>query len=127
MPTSQESLANAKTNVRSYVDFTATYGLKNYAFTITANELFLALGIPATAAPIPSYGSIRIYLGLDNSTGEFKLYITPATGNVNLPGLPGDDFILPDNAQDINAYVLELIYPCPNTCSVNSPLYYLNV
>lgn len=126
MPTSQESLTTAIANVSNYVQFTQNNNLRNYAFTIGAEELFLALGMPAPITP-PSFGNIRIYLGLDNNTGEFKLYITPVTGNVNLPGLAGDDFILPDNTQDANAYVLELIYPCPNTCSVNSPLYYLNV
>ncbi len=125
MPTNQESLASAIVNVGNYVDFTANNNLRNYAFTISAEELFLALGV--ATRPITSFNNIRIYLGLDNSTGEFKLYITPVTGNVNVPGLAGNDFILPDNEQGSNAYVLELIYPCPNTCDVTSPLYYGNV
>ena len=126
MPTNQESLASAIVNVGNYVDFTANNNLRNYAFTISAIELFEALGMSVPTPP-PSFGNIRIYLGIDNSTGEFKLYITPVTGNVNVPGLAGNDFILPDNEQGSNAYVLELIYPCPNTCDVTSPLYYGNV
>lgn len=130
MPTTQESLSTAIANVRNYVQFVQSNSLKNYAFTITAPDLLLALGLdqPTINNLLPTFPfqNIRVYLGLDSATSEFKLYLTPVTGNVNLPGYPGSDFILPDNTQGANAYVLDLIYPCPNCCPTDSPLFYQN-
>ena len=104
------------------------------AYTIRAEDLLGALGIPAKYADssITQYKHARVYLGFRKGKG-FKLFIVPVLGAdlsdsipkggidvyLNKQGLP----IPPDSLKFYSAddeYVLDLNAPCPNTCAETS-------
>jgi hypothetical protein len=106
------------------------------AYTLRAEDLLGALGIPAEYADssITKYKHARVYLGYKKGKG-FKLFILPVYGAdlsgkdtslwkggydvyLNKEGLP-----IPPNSDKSTSdgeYVLDLNAPCPNTCAETS-------
>lgn len=91
------------------------------AYKISAVDMMEVMGIDSTAVR-PKYSFCRAYLGLE-TTGNFKLYLTPVVGNYDV--FFNDSSSQAGKAQR-NSYVLDLIAPCPNTCDTISPLYTFN-
>jgi hypothetical protein len=97
------------------------------AYTIRAEDLLEAMGMPASYAAdttICKYNHVRVYIGLD-AKYKFKLFFTPVTGADLCQSNGGTDKILYDSTAAMPfQYVLDLNAPCPNTCgSGGSPLY----
>jgi hypothetical protein len=115
------------------------YQLPIRAYTIRAEELFAAMGMPDTLAnsALCKYKHIRVYLGFQEKKG-FKLFLVPVEG-ANISGtdsskwVGGRDLMLDSNGTAIrhvpgkatlptDEFVLDLNAPCPNTCAADSSL-----
>jgi hypothetical protein len=104
------------------------------AFTLHADELLDAIGIPEDARSKIKckYEHVRVYVGMnDEATGgekpsDFKLFLVPVEGIVD--GYNGGKDVIPhkkksQNDEGEDEYVYDLIAPCPNTCDTDSPLF----
>jgi hypothetical protein len=105
-------------------------------YTIRAEDLFAAMGMPARFVDSAQFPHIRVYIGFTKDS-TFKLFILPVDG-ANLSGrdktkwVGGRDMFLNDTGgilRDVpkskltdSEYVVDLNAPCPNTCSTNSAL-----
>jgi hypothetical protein len=95
------------------------------AFTIRAEDLFAALGMPDTNIK-PLYTHARVYLAYRIDVG-FKLYVVPVEGADLNSGNAGTDVLIDSTGHanpnsELNKYVLDLNAPCPSICDQNSPL-----
>ncbi|WP_462247648.1 hypothetical protein [Ekhidna sp.] len=132
------SLATAEQNVQYYDSLCkASLGIDPIrAFTIRSVDLVEVMGMKMNVLKKAKYRHVRIYMGLDESTGEFKIYLTPVKGAKLSAGVPGTDVILngPYSGDDGDdggdgeladgdgPYVFDFSKPCPNACDPNSPL-----
>lgn len=102
------------------------------SFTIRAEDLLGAMGMPATLADskICVYKHIRVYLAYRETVG-FKLFLVPVNGADLNKDVPGKDILLDSTGAPIvdpakhlleKQYVLDLNAPCPKTCADGSPL-----
>jgi hypothetical protein len=101
------------------------------SYTIRAEDLVEAMGIPHECAEQAKYKDIRVYLGIDGQN-KFRLLLTPVEGADIEHGVAGDDVILdgqfvsgnnPSGDMQTGRYVMDFTGPCPNSCSSSSPLY----
>ncbi len=104
------------------------------AFTIRSVDLAESIGLDTKYLKKAEYRHIRIYMGLDSATSEFKIYLTPVKGAKLSAGIPGKDVILSgpykgdkdDVADGIGdgdgPFVLDFSQPCPSACDNESPL-----
>ncbi|WP_370090027.1 hypothetical protein [Ekhidna sp.] len=123
------SYEEAKKNI-TYYDTMAYKFLKTdpiKAFTIRSVDLIEAIGLPPSADAKSKYKHVRIYLGLDSATNQFKVYMTPVEGAKLSAGKAGKDVILdgpyegiPDSNGDVSEsdgqYMMDFSAPCPKTC-----------
>lgn len=129
------SLATAEQNVRFYDSLSqAALGVDPIrAFTIRSVDLVEAIGLDMKYLNKAKYRHVRIYMGLDSASGQFKVYLTPVKGAKLSAGKPGKDVILngPYSGADGDKselgdgngpYVFDFSKPCPNACDPNSPL-----
>jgi hypothetical protein len=94
------------------------------AFTISSMDFIEALGLPVAENDSVEFKHIRLYLGLDESSKEFKLYITPVVGaSLKKDSVrAGKDHYLCQSSRNGSAilsedgYMLDFALPCPNTC-----------
>ncbi len=98
------------------------------AFTIRSVDLVESIGLPVKYLKKAKYSHVRIYMGLDESTREFKIFLTPVEGANLSKGIAGKDVILDgpytgarDGVRDgigdgDGQYVLDFSKPCPATC-----------
>lgn len=119
----------AKKNI-SYYDTMAYKFLKTdpiKSFTIRSVDLIEAVGLPPSADAKSKYKHVRIYLGLDSATNEFKMYLTPVQGAKLSAGKAGKDLILdgpyegiPGSGDTVSEndgqYMMDFSAPCPKTC-----------
>ncbi len=130
------SLDSAEKNVQYYDSLVkSALGVDPIrAFTIRSVDLVEAMGMDMKVLKKAKYRHVRIYMGLEESTGEFKIYLTPVKGAKLSAGEPGTDVILDgpytgkkgngeEGLEDGNGpYVFDFSQPCPNACDPNSPL-----
>lgn len=126
------SLAEAERNVKFYDSLSkAALGIDPIrAFTIRSVDLVEAMGLDTKYLKKAEYSHVRIYMGLDKDSSQFKIYLTPVKGAKLSEGKPGKDVILKgpydgdgDGISDGDGqYVLDFSKPCPNACDDGSPL-----
>ena len=99
------------------------------AFTIRSMDLAEVIGLPTKFLNKAEYHHVRIYMGLDSATSQFKVYLTPVKGAVLSKDKPGKDVILDgpykgdgELADGDGPYVFDFSKPCPNACDGDSPL-----
>ncbi|MEO9869882.1 hypothetical protein [Ekhidna sp.] len=100
------------------------------AFTIRSVDFAEAVGLPTKYLKKAEYRHLRIYMGLDSATMQFKVYLTPVKGAKLSADKPGKDVILTgpykgggDGIADGDGpYVLDFSKPCPSACDGGSPL-----
>lgn len=120
------SLAEALKNI-DYYDTLAKSALgvdPVKGFTIRSVDLVEAIGMPRGLLQKAQYSHVRIYMGLDSATSQFKIYLTPVDGARLSKGIAGKDVILNgpydgdgDGVSDDDGdYVLDFSKPCPTTC-----------
>lgn len=111
----------------------AHIGLGVVAYTINAVDLMAALNVTvpncASCVPTPQFPAIRVYLGLNYSSG-FKLFVVPVTRNdPKICDRCGSDMFF-DTVGGIHVdpvvgqgnFVMDLIAPCPSVCDPHSQL-----
>ena len=98
------------------------------AFTIRSVDLVESIGLPVKYLKKAEYTHVRVYMGLDPTTKEFKIFLTPVEGANLSKGIAGTDVILEGpykgNRQDVadglndgvGQYMLDFSAPCPTTC-----------
>ncbi|MEP1035295.1 hypothetical protein [Ekhidna sp.] len=126
------SLAEAQRNIKFYDSLSkVALGVDPIrAFTIRSIDFAEAIGLPEKNLKKAEYTHLRIYLGLDSATREFKIYLTPVDSAKMSKGIPGKDVILngpyKGNGKGLSdedgPYVLDFSQPCPNACDDGSPL-----
>ncbi len=131
------SLASAVENVQYYDSLSRAvfHGVDPIrAFTIRSVDLVEAMGMNMNVTRNAKYRHVRVYIGLEEATGEFKIYLTPVEGAKLSAGVPGKDVILKgpytgnkkksdDELGDGDGpYVFDFSQPCPNACDPGSPL-----
>ncbi|MEO9482281.1 MAG: hypothetical protein ABJG47_02500 [Ekhidna sp.] len=126
------SLATAEKNIKFYDSLSkVALGIDPIrAFTIRSVDFAEAIGLPLNKLKKAKYRHLRIYLGLDEATSEFKIYLTPVDSAIMSKGIPGKDVILNGPytgkgnslTEDDGPYVLDFSQPCPNACDDDSPL-----
>ncbi|WP_436517671.1 hypothetical protein [Ekhidna sp. To15] len=104
------------------------------AFTIRSVDLAESIGLDTKYLKKAEYRHIRIYMGLDSASSQFKIYLTPVKGAKLSAGIPGTDVILTGpykgDKSDVadgfgdgdGPFVLDFSKPCPNACDDGSPL-----
>lgn len=93
------------------------------AFTLHAEDFLETIGVDPSSLT-PEFKYVRIYLGVEASTNQFKLYMTPVKGADLKQGIAGEDVILngPFDGDgdglldDDGDYLLDFSKPCPATC-----------
>ncbi len=119
------SLAEAKKNIEFY----DTLAKKEFgfdpikAFTIRSVDLAEAIGLPTKYLSKADYRHVRIYMGLDSASQQFKIYLTPVEGAKLSKGKAGKDVILSgpykgdgELADGDGPYLMDFSAPCPKTC-----------
>jgi hypothetical protein len=110
-------LDTAQECIRRYIDRIASKEVNpTYAFLIVHADIMQALG---ATEPLPGmdFGRFRVYFGLSSEELNFKmrLFLVPVDDS-------GHDILPVDGQGHMCVYDFNL--PCPNTCDVDSPLYY---
>ncbi|WP_144017424.1 hypothetical protein [Ekhidna lutea] len=119
----------AENNINYYDSITRKY-LKTdpiKAFTVRSVDLIEAIGLPISDDAKTKYKHVRIYLGLDSATNQFKMYLTPVKGAKLSAGIAGKDVILdgpyegiPNSNGEVSEsdgqYMMDFTKPCPTTC-----------
>lgn len=126
------SLESAKENINFYDSISKeVLGVDPIrAFTIRSVDLVESIGLDMKYLRNAKYRHVRIYMGLDSASGEFKVYLTPVSGANLSAGKPGKDVILdgPYSGNDKTEgelgdgngpYVFDFSKPCPTTCPDN--------
>jgi hypothetical protein len=95
------------------------------AFSVRAEDLMEALGLPESEAKKAKYHHARFYLAMDNNN-RFRLLITPVDDNnkdiiLNGPYVPTGSMV-GTQASESGSYVLDFNQPCPKTCDETSVL-----
>jgi len=125
------SLSEAEKNIKFYdkVSKEALGVDPIRAFTIRSIDVIEAIGMPMKNLKDAKYRHLRVYMGLDSATQEFKVYLTPVEGARLSQGKPGKDVILDgpykgngELADGDGPYVMDFSQPCPNACDDGSPL-----
>lgn len=112
-------LPTAQDSIRRYIDQIASKQANpTYAFLIRHSDIVQALGLSPFSGM--DYGRFRVYFGLSSQELHYKmrLFLTPVNED-------GRDVLPVDGEGNLCVYDFNL--PCPNTCDVNSPLYYGNL
>lgn len=95
------------------------------SFTVRAIDLIRALGMDIKYKENAKYKYVRVYIGMDESPQQFRLFLTPVVdANLDtIPAKPGKDRILYKRIKDADGnlltdegYVMDFAMPCPNTC-----------
>ena len=100
-----------------------------HCFTVRAQDLAIAMGIPISAPFNFKYA--RVYIGYNAAIDSFKLFFVPVQGGCLATGKGGTDILIGSNgapgfdsvsgkANGLN--VLDLVAPCPSFCPENSIL-----
>lgn len=119
------SLADAEASVAYYDKLSKeTLGVDPIkAFTIRSVDLAESIGLPTKYLKNAEYSHVRIYMGLDSATSQFKVYLTPVKGAKLSEGKPGKDVILSgpykgngELGDGDGPYVMDFSKPCPTTC-----------
>lgn len=120
------SLDDAKRSVMYYDKISKeTLGVDPIrAFTIRSVDLAEAIGLPTNLLKKAEYNHVRIYMGLDSASKQFKIFLTPVDSAQLSKGKPGKDVILNgpydgdnDGVSDGDGpYVMDFSKPCPTTC-----------
>lgn len=126
------SLASAESSIKYYDKLSKeALGVDPIrAFTIRSIDLAEAIGLPSKYLNKAEYHHVRIYLGLDSASSQFKIFLTPVDSARLSKNIPGKDVILRgpydgdgDGVADGDGqYVMDFSKSCPNACDDGSPL-----